>query len=146
MVFTTWQAAMAGGERVLRILNIDPAIKDREDAVELADVEGLVEFKDVDFHYLEGTEVLKDVNFAIEPGATIALVGPTGAGKTTIASLMTRFYDISDGEILIDGQDIQSVTLASLRRQLGMVPQEPFLFTGTIAYNIRFGRPEATDE
>jgi len=146
MVFTTWQAAMAGGERVLRILNIDPAIKDREDAVELADVEGRVEFKDVDFHYLEGTEVLKDVNFAIEPGATIALVGPTGAGKTTIASLMTRFYDISDGEILIDGQDIQSVTLASLRRQLGMVPQEPFLFTGTIAYNIRFGRPEATDE
>lgn len=146
MVFTTWQAAMAGGERVLRILNIDPAIKDREDAVELADVAGRVEFKDVDFHYLEGTEVLKDVNFAIEPGATIALVGPTGAGKTTIASLMTRFYDISDGEILIDGQDIQSVTLASLRRQLGMVPQEPFLFTGTIAYNIRFGRPEATDE
>ncbi len=146
MVFTTWQAAMAGGERVLRILNIDPAIKDREDAVELAEVEGRVEFKDVDFHYLEGTEVLKDVNFAIEPGATIALVGPTGAGKTTIASLMTRFYDISDGEILIDGQDIHSVTLASLRRQLGMVPQEPFLFTGTIAYNIRFGRPEATDE
>jgi ABC-type multidrug transport system fused ATPase/permease subunit len=73
-------------------------------------------------------------------------VGPTGAGKTTIASLMTRFYDISGGEILIDGRDIHSVTLASLRKQLGMVPQEPFLFTGTIAYNIRFGRPEAGDE
>lgn len=146
MVFTTWQAAMAGGERVLRILNIDPAIKDREDAVELADVEGSVEFKNVDFHYLEGTPVLKNVSFSIEPGATVALVGPTGAGKTTIASLMTRFYDISDGEILIDGQDIRSVTLASLRRQLGVVPQEPFLFTGTIAYNIRFGRPEASDE
>mgnify|MGYP000925444806 CR=1 FL=1 len=146
MVFTTWQAAMAGGERVLRILNIDPAIKDPEDAVEIEEVRGEVEFDNVDFSYLEGSPVLKDVSLHIKPGDTIALVGPTGAGKTTIASLMTRFYDISDGQILIDGQDIHTLKLQSLRKQLGVVPQEPFLFTGTIAYNIRFGRPEASDE
>jgi ATP-binding cassette subfamily B multidrug efflux pump len=145
MVFTTWQAAMAGGERVLRVLNVDPAIKNREDAVDLENVKGEVEFDHVDFHYLESTPVLKDVSFHIEPGATIALVGPTGAGKTTIASLMTRFYDISNGQILVDGKDIHTLTLESLRKQLGMVPQEPFLFTGTIAYNIRFGQPEASD-
>ena len=146
MVFTTWQAAMAGGERVLRILNIDPAIKDKEDAIELEEVEGRVEFDHVHFHYNDDTPVLKDVNFMIEPGATIALVGPTGAGKTTIASLMTRFYDIKEGRILIDGIDIRDVTLDSLRKQLGMVPQEPFLFTGTVDYNIRFGKTDATDE
>ncbi|MGI6367028.1 MAG: ABC transporter ATP-binding protein [Anaerolineae bacterium] len=146
MAFTTWQAAMAGGERVLRILNIDPAIKDRPDAVELTEVRGEVQFNHVNFRYLDNVPVLKDVNLHIEPGATIALVGPTGAGKTTIASLMTRFYDITDGEILVDGRDIRTVTLQSLRRHLGMVPQEPFLFTGTIAYNIRFGKPDATDE
>jgi ABC-type multidrug transport system fused ATPase/permease subunit len=146
MVFTTWQAAMAGGERVLRILNIDPAIKDKEDAIELEAVRGEVGFEDVSFRYLEDTPVLENVSFTIEPGATVALVGPTGAGKTTIASLMTRFYDIKQGRILIDGTDIRDVTLDSLRSQLGMVPQEPFLFTGTVDYNIRFGKPDATDE
>ncbi len=146
MVFTTWQAAMAGGERVLRILNIDPAIKDKEDAIELPEVEGELVFDHVSFRYLDDTPVLEDVSFAIEPGATIALVGPTGAGKTTIASLLTRFYDIREGRILIDGIDIRDVTLDSLRQQLGMVPQEPFLFTGTVEYNIRFGRPDASEE
>lgn len=146
MVFTTWQAAMAGGERVLRILNIDPAIKDKEDAIELENVKGELVFDHVSFRYLDDTPVLEDVSFRIPPGATVALVGPTGAGKTTIASLMTRFYDIKEGRILIDGTDIRDVTLDSLRQQLGMVPQEPFLFTGTVEYNIRFGKPDATQE
>jgi ATP-binding cassette subfamily B protein/subfamily B ATP-binding cassette protein MsbA len=146
MVFTTWQAAMAGGERVLRILNIDPAIKDKEGAVEMAQVHGELTFDHVSFRYLDDTPVLEDVTFTIQPGATIALVGPTGAGKTTIASLLTRFYDIKEGRILIDGTDIRDVTLDSLRQQLGMVPQEPFLFTGTVDYNIRFGKPDATEE
>ncbi len=146
MVFTTWQAAMAGGERILRILNIDPAIKDKEDAQELEEVKGELTFDHVSFRYLDNTPVLQDVSFTIKPGATVALVGPTGAGKTTIASLMTRFYDVKEGRILIDGTDIRDVTLDSLRQQLGMVPQEPFLFTGTVDYNIRFGRPDATEE
>jgi len=90
--------------------------------------------------------VLQDVSFRIEPGQTFALVGPTGAGKTTIASLLMRFYDVNEGRILIDGVDIRDMPLKSLRRQLGMVPQEPFLFMGTIEYNIRFGRPDATEE
>ncbi|MBN1401065.1 MAG: ABC transporter ATP-binding protein, partial [Anaerolineae bacterium] len=146
MIYNTWQAAMAGGERVLEILDMEPAIQDAPDAVELTQVEGRVEFEDASFHYIEDTPVLKHVSFEIEPGETIALVGPTGAGKTTVASLLMRFYQLSEGRILIDGIDIRDIRIASLRQQLGVVPQEPFLFQGTIAYNISFGRPEATRE
>ncbi len=106
---------------------------------------GRVEFDRVSFGYVEGVHVLKDVSFMAEPGQTIALVGPTGAGKTSIASLLARFYELREGSLRIDGIDIRDVLMASLRRQMGFVPQDPFLFTGTIADNIRFGRLDATD-
>lgn len=143
MIFNTWQAATAGGERVLEILETEPDIQDAPDAIELPPVNGRVAFNETDFHYLPDAPVLTEVSFEIAPGQTVALVGPTGAGKTTIASLLMRFYDASKGAVLIDGQDIRNLTIRSLRQQLGVVPQEPFLFQGTVAYNIAFGRPDA---
>jgi ABC-type multidrug transport system fused ATPase/permease subunit len=109
-------------------------------------IQGRVEFDHVFFSYRNNVPVLNDVSFVAEPGQTIALVGPTGAGKTSIASLLARFYDVKGGRVLIDGVDVRDVTMASLRSQMGYVPQDPFLFTGTIADNIRFGRLDATDE
>ena len=146
MIFNTWQAAMAGGERVLEILTLEPEIADAPDAAELPSVRGHIAFDNVSFRYVPEAPVLTDVSFEIIPGETVALVGPTGAGKTTIANLLTRFYDISDGVASIDGLDIRDLQLSSLRQQLGVVPQEPFLFQGTIAYNIAFGRPDAGRE
>jgi len=146
MIFTNWQAAMAGGERIMQILDTEPEIQDAPDAVTLPSMKGHVVFDHVDFHYLPETPVLTDVSLEIKPGETMALVGPTGAGKTTIASLMVRFYDVSGGAIMIDGVDIRKIKLDSLRTRLGVVPQEPFLFQGTIAYNIAFGRPDVTRE
>jgi len=145
-IFATWQAAMAGGERIFEVLDVVPEIQDAPDAVELTDVQGRVEFDGVSFRYVENAPVLHDINVEIEPGETVALVGPTGAGKTTIASLMMRFYDVDEGAIRIDGVDIRDIKIESLRRQLGVVPQEPFLFQGTIADNIAFGDPGASRE
>jgi len=105
-----------------------------------------VELRHVHFSYRDGVPVLRDVNLTIEPGQTVALVGPTGAGKTSIANLIARFYDVTEGAVLIDGIDVRDVTQRSLRRQMGLVPQDPFLFSGTVADNIRFGRPDAPDE
>jgi ATP-binding cassette, subfamily B, multidrug efflux pump len=99
----------------------------------------------VDFYYRDNTPVLRNINLVIEPGQTVALVGPTGAGKTTVANLIARFYDVSDGAVLIDGINVTTVTQASLRRQMGLVPQDPFLFSGSIRDNVRFGRLAATD-
>ena len=144
MIYNTWQAAMAGGDRIFEILSLEPEIQDAPDAVTLPSVEGPVAFEDVDFQYVEGPPVLADVSFEIPPGDTVALVGPTGASKTTIASLLMRFYDITDGTVRIDGVDTHDIKIANLRQQLGVVPQEPYLFQGTIAYNIAFGRPDAT--
>ncbi len=144
MVYNTWQSAMAGGERILGILEQVPDIQDAPNAVAMPEAKGAVEFRHVDFGYLEGTPVLHDVSFEILPGETVALVGPTGAGKTTIASLLSRFYDVTGGCILVDGTDIRNIRVGDLRRQLGVVPQEPYLFGGTIAYNIAFGRPDAS--
>jgi len=143
MIFNTWQAAMAGGERLLELLSLEPDIQDAPDAVPLAPTKGHIVFDAVSFGYTPDAPVLHQVSFEIPPGRTVALVGPTGAGKTTIANLLMRFYEVTEGAILIDGQDIRQVTLSSLREQLGVVPQEPFLFQGTIAYNIAFGRPDA---
>ena len=142
-LYTTMQAAMAGGERVLSLLDTAPEVQDRPGAVPLAEIAGRVELRDVTFAYRGDEVVLRDVNLLIEPGQTVALVGPTGAGKTSIANLIARFYEVSAGQVLIDGHDVRDVTQRSLREQMGLVPQDPFLFAGTIADNIRYGRPAA---
>ncbi|MEA3407379.1 MAG: ABC transporter ATP-binding protein [Chloroflexota bacterium] len=146
MIFNTWQAAMAGGERIIGILKEEPEIQDPPHPRVLSSPKGHVVFENVDFEYAPGVPVLEDVSFEIEPGRTVALVGATGAGKSTIAKLMMRFYDVSSGSIRIDGIDIRDLKISSLREQLGIVPQEPFLFQGSLAYNIAFGDPDADRE
>lgn len=145
-LYTTFQAATAGGERVLELLDTPPAVQDAPDAIELPPIVGRIEFNDVSFQYTSEKEILHHINLKIEPGETIALVGPTGAGKTTIANLAARFYEVSAGAVTVDGYDLRRVTQNSLHRQMGLVPQDPFLFSGTVADNIRFGRPDADDE
>ncbi|MEE8385495.1 MAG: ABC transporter ATP-binding protein, partial [Dehalococcoidia bacterium] len=144
-LYTTMQAAMAGGERVLALLDTEPQVADAPDAVEMPPIVGRVELRDVSFSYRGETRVLHQVNLTVEPGQTVALVGPTGAGKTSIANLIARFYDVTEGVVLIDGVDVRQVGQRSLRRQMGLVPQDPFLFSGAIADNIRFGCPDALD-
>jgi ABC-type multidrug transport system fused ATPase/permease subunit len=145
-LYTTMQAAMAGGERVLDLLDTRPEVLDPPDTLEMPPITGRVELRQVSFSYRGDIRVLHDVNLVIEPGQTMALVGPTGAGKTSIANLIARFYEVTEGAVLIDGYDVRDVTRHSLRRQTGLVPQDPFLFAGTIADNIRFGRPDAGDD
>ena len=128
------------------MLDTPAKITDKVGAVDLADVKGAVDFRGVTFSYVDGVTVLENIDLSVEPGQMIALVGPTGAGKTTIVSLISRFYDIDQGQITIDGQDIRDVTLASLRDNVGVMMQDTFLFRGTIMDNIRFSRPDATDE
>ncbi|MCL4867379.1 MAG: ABC transporter ATP-binding protein/permease [Anaerolineae bacterium] len=142
-IYTTMQAAMAGGEQVLRLLNTPIELVDPPEAGEMPPIVGEIRLENVTFHYqADGPEILHEVNLHITAGQTVALVGPTGAGKTTIANLIARFYDVSQGRVLLDGLDVRSVRQASLRRQFGLVPQDPFLFAGSIADNIRFGCPE----
>ena len=143
-LYATMQTAMAGGERVINLLNTEPAINDRPDATPMPPIEGRIEFRGVHFGYRESLPVLRDINLDIPAGTMVALVGPTGAGKTSIANLIARFYDVSAGEILIDGVDIRDVAQRSMRSQMGLVSQDPFIFAGTIADNIRFGAPNAT--
>lgn len=142
-LYTTMQAAMAGGERVLELLDTEPEVADAPAAVEMAPIAGRAELRRVSFAYRGNPAVLHQVDLRVEPGQMIALVGPTGAGKTTIANLIARFYDADEGKVSVDGIDVRTVTQRSLRSQMGLVPQDPFLFTGSIAHNIRFGRPEA---
>jgi ABC-type multidrug transport system fused ATPase/permease subunit len=145
-LYTTMQSAMAGGEQVLRLIDTEPSVADVPDAIEMPHVRGDVELKDVSFRYRPETpEVLHSINLHITAGQTVALVGPTGAGKSSIANLIARFYDATEGEVLIDGIDVQSVQQQSLRAQTGIVSQDPFLFSGTIGENIRFGKAAATD-
>src|SRR5579885_1718971 len=144
--YTQLQRSGVAAERIFQILAMPVQIVDRPDAEELSQIRGEVEFRDVVFGYHQESQVLKGLNLHIKAGQTVAIVGPTGAGKSTIAGLLTRFYDIQGGAILIDGHDVRDVTQHSLRRQIGVVPQDPFLFTGTVKENIRYGRLEATDE
>jgi ABC-type multidrug transport system fused ATPase/permease subunit len=145
-IYTTLQDATAGGERVLELLDMKPAVQDRPGATDLPPIKGRIELRGVSFHYDPEKEVLHHVDLAVEPGETVALVGPTGAGKTSIANLVARFYDVSEGAVEIDGVDVRAVTHESLHRQMGLVPQDPFLFSGTIANNISFGQPGATED
>jgi len=144
-LYTTMQSAMAGGEQVLKLINTEPTVADKSNAKEMPSIQGRVDFENVSFRYRDDTpEVLHDLTLSIEPGQTIAFVGPTGAGKSTISKLILRFYDVSDGSVKIDEVDIRDVTQGSLRAQAGLVPQDPFLFSGSIIENIRFGHPTAT--
>lgn len=145
--YTNMQRATVAAERIFEILDWPQEVSDVPDAVELETISGDVEFKDVRFAYaMNNIEVIKGLNLHIKPGEHIALVGPTGAGKSTIISLLARFYDVTDGEVLVDGHDIRSVTMQSLRRQMGIVLQDPFIFMGTLRENITFGRPDASDD
>lgn len=137
---------ISGAERIFEILNTSAEIVDANGVTQMPEIVGTVDFEHVGFSYEEGTDVLNDVNFHINPGETIALVGPTGAGKTTIVNLISRFYDIQKGVIKIDGHNIKSVSIESLRQQMGIMTQDNFLFTGTIRENIAYGKLDATDE
>lgn len=137
---------IAAAERVFEIMDTKAEITDAEDVIEIPAIKGQVTFSHVGFSYEENTKVLDDVSFLVNPGETIALVGPTGAGKTTIVNLISRFYDVQDGTVCIDGYDVKKVSIESLRSQMGIMTQDNFLFTGTIKENIRYGRLDATDE
>ncbi len=144
--YTQLQRSGVAAERIFQIMNVAVEIQDKPAAKILPQIQGNVEFRHVTFGYNPERPVLRDLDLAIKAGQTVAIVGQTGAGKSTIAGLLTRFYDIQDGALLIDGFDVRDVTQASLRRQIGVVLQDPFLFTGTLRDNIRYGRLEATDE
>ncbi|HSB65660.1 MAG TPA: ATP-binding cassette domain-containing protein, partial [Anaerolineales bacterium] len=140
------QSAIAGAERIFGLLDVPLEMQDRPDALVLPQVKGKVEFRNVSAAYLADQPVLCDVSFTVEPGQTVAIVGPTGAGKTTMINLIPRFYDVTSGAVLVDGMDVRAVTARSLREQIAIVLQDTFLFSTTVMENIRFGRPDATDE
>nr|WP_245860362.1 ABC transporter ATP-binding protein [Candidatus Chloroploca asiatica] len=146
VLWTNIQSAIAGGERIFGLLDEQPEIVDAPDAVVLPQIKGQVVFEEVQVAYQTGTLVLKGVSFVTKPGQMVAIVGPTGAGKTTIINLIPRFYDVLKGRVTIDGYDVRNVTAASLRSQIGIVLQDAFLFSDTVMNNIRYGRLEATDE
>ena len=144
--YNSLQATMAAGERIFGLLDTPPTIVSPPDAIQLPTLRGEVRFEHVDFHYNPESPVLHDINLHVLPGQMVAFVGPTGAGKSSIVKLLSRFYDISHGNIWIDGYELRQIDLASLRRQMGTVLQETFLFRGTVMDNIRYGRLDATDE
>ncbi|EEO6567306.1 ABC transporter ATP-binding protein [Listeria monocytogenes] len=133
-------------ERIFETMDVEPDIKDIPNAKKMPPIVGNVDFKDVYFRYEEGVDILKGINFHVDAGESIALVGPTGAGKTTIINLLSRFYNINSGEILVDGENVEEVTLRSLRSQMGVMLQDTFIFSGTIIENIRYGNLDATEE
>jgi len=145
-VYTTYQSGMAALDKIFELLDVDADLVDRPGAIELPPVRGALEFRDVSFRYGDGEYALRDVSLSVPPGQTVALVGSTGAGKSTFAKLVARFYDPTEGAVLVDGHDLRDVTQESLRAQLGVVPQEGFLFSGTVRDNIAFGRQDASLE
>ena len=146
MLWTNLQSAIAGSERIFQFLDEETDIVEKPHAMEMPPIQGDVVFDHVWAEYNPGEPVLRDVNLHAHPGETVALVGPTGAGKTTIISLIPRFYDVSQGAVRIDDIDVRDVTLASLRKQIAIVLQDTFLFNDTVMNNIRFGKPDASDE
>jgi ATP-binding cassette subfamily B protein len=146
VLWTNIQNALAGAERIFGLIDEPPAVQDKAGAAELPEIVGRVAFDMVSAHYREDEPVLKDVDFTAEPGQTIAIVGPTGAGKTTIINLIPRFWDVTAGSVKIDGHDVRDVSAESLRHQIGIVLQDTFLFSASVMDNIRFGRPDASDE
>jgi ATP-binding cassette subfamily B protein len=145
-LYNTYQSGQAAITKIRDLLDTDPSVPESPNAIELPAIEGEIHFDDVEFGYVPGQPVLRDVDLTIAAGETFSLVGTTGAGKSTIAKLVTRFYDPTRGRVLVDGYDLRDVTLRSLRRQLGVVPQEPFLFGGSLRDNIAFAKPGATDD
>jgi ATP-binding cassette, subfamily B, bacterial len=145
-LYTTYQAGMAALDKIFELLDEEPDLRDRPGAVELDRIRGEIDFEHVTFAYGDGEPALVDVDLHVPPGQTVALVGATGAGKSTFAKLVARFYDPTEGVVLVDGHDLRDVAARSLRAQMGIVPQEAFLFSGTIGDNIAFGRPGATPE
>ena len=148
MQYTQLQRSMASGTRIFDMLDWKPDLVDAKDAKPIGSVKGEIEMKNVSFSYVPGEDVIKDISFQIKPGEVVAVVGPTGAGKTTLVSLLSRFYDVEDGRgsILVDGHDIRTVTRNSLASQMSMVLQEPFLFSGSVRENIKYNHTNATDE
>jgi ATP-binding cassette subfamily B protein len=145
-MYNSIQAALAGAERVFEVIDTTPDILDAPDAILFEKIEGHVRFENVDFSYLPDVPIIKHMTLEAKAGQTVALVGPTGAGKTTIVNLLGRFYEIQAGRITVDGHDIREVRKADLRRKLGVVLQDTFLFADTVIENIRYGRLEASDE
>ncbi len=146
VLWSNIQSAIAGGERIFGLLDTVPDLQDAPDAIPMPPIQGRVEFDHVSAEYAPGRPVLRDITLSAEPGQTIAIVGPTGAGKTTIINLIPRFYDVVGGAVKVDGLDVRSVQAATLRAQVGIVLQDSFLFSDTVMSNIRFGRPDATDD
>lgn len=136
----------AGFTRFMELMQTQPTVKDKPDAIELESVTGRVDYEDVSFDYGNGVEVLKDIDLHIEPGKCLAVVGPSGGGKTTLCQLLPRFYDVCSGSVKVDGIDVRDIKQSSLRRNIGMIQQDVFMFAGTIRENIRYGRPDATDQ
>lgn len=145
-IFNNFINNIAYLERIFETMDEPVTVADAEDAVKMPPIKGQVTFEHVTFAYEEGKDVLKDLSFTVEPGESVALVGPTGAGKSTIVNLVSRFYNVNGGRVLIDGQDISKVTLESLRSQMGIMLQDSFIFSGTIEDNIRYGKLDATME
>ncbi|MEE8419491.1 MAG: ABC transporter ATP-binding protein, partial [Dehalococcoidales bacterium] len=146
MEYTEVQRAMASGSRIFELLDVEPAIKDRPDAIELPPIKGEVSFNNLSFAYDPEIEVLHEISLTVNPGEMVAIVGRTGAGKSSLMNLVARFYEATSGEVTVDGYNVATVTQESLRRQIGIVPQDAFLFSGTIEDNIRYGRLDATQE
>ena len=138
MHYSIFQRAMAAGERIFEVIDVPIEVKDKPNAITLKNIDGSIEFKKVTFGYVPDEPILTDISFKVEPGETVALVGPTGSGKTSITSLTHRFYDVWEGEVFVGGKNVKDVTQSSLSQQVGMVLQEPFLFTGTVIENIRY--------
>ena len=146
MQYSIMQRAMASGQRIFEVLDVPIQVQDRPGALDPADIDGSVEFRDVTFGYVPGIPVLRNVSFRVEPGETVALVGPTGSGKTSTMALVHRFYDVWSGQVLVGGHDVRDVTQASLGRHIAMVLQEPFLFTGTVLENIRYATDASREQ